>query len=1131
MTVWSNEHSWRGVASALALALGITACGQEPGAPITRLIDHPSSSSAPAWSGAATTVTLLTGDRVTLRKRKDGGLVAHVDPGPGRKHVVFSTQEHDGEMWILPDDALPLVSGGQLDRELFNVTRLIADGLADERTAELPLLITGAGELSGLRAQVASAGVSVTRVLPKVGVLAVRQQKGHASALLASLRDPSKSGAKAALAGAPPMKIWLDRKLEILLEHSVPQIGGPAARQRGLTGAGAVVAVLDGGIDTTHPDLAGKVIAAESFVPGESNEDRNGHGTHVASTIAGSGAASGGARAGVAPGASLLDGKVCDDFGCAESWILAGMEWAADQGADIVNMSLGGTDRAGIDPLEEAINRLSASHGTLFVVAAGNSGVRPGTVASPSSADAALSVGAVDRQDRRAAFSGQGPRVGDKALKPDLTAPGVNIVAARAAGTAMGVPVDDAYTAASGTSMATPHAAGAAALLRQQHPSWSGAQIKEALMSTAQPNPALTVYQQGAGRLDVDRATGQTAIAQPGSLNLGVAQYPHDDDAPITRNVRYVNRGGAPITLALSGALTALDGSPAPSGMLSIAPATLLVPAGGSAEASVTVDTRIESPNGTYGGALIATAGGARLVTPFGVEREHESYELTVNMIDSAGQPAGGDLTLYGVSAAGAPDRELQIVLHPIFGESTFRVPAGKYLLHSHHYSQPVRLVAPNLAVNADTSVVLDAALARPLALDVQVDGLSVHGGIVGFADRRTGSGAISLSFNGLLATGQVGPNPPPGSFLSYFDALFIEHATPSFDSYEIAHMVSDRFFTGWTQSYRDEDFAVVRARHAAQPGRMLSKFSAFLPPFAIGFAFGLDFPGAFERTERYHGVDLDWFRLSAEIIPDPSFPDSKLSIADVHAIDKYRPGHSYRETWNQAVFGPGFAGRTVFGLLRDRLGAPLRHEDSLVLAPTLFSDHTSPAREGFSVLEQGSLKLFRDGELLEETSSTESLGLWLISQIGAERATYRMEVEGSRSPELFELSTEVRAAWTFQEQAGTDVQILPLPTLRFSPALDQHNQTDARLMLLPVRIERPLASTTPSITDARVEASFDDGATWTRLPLLRFRDQALAVVLHPRNATHVSLRGSARDVAGRTVEQTVIRAYALKSR
>ncbi|WP_197322314.1 S8 family serine peptidase, partial [Saccharomonospora sp. NB11] len=125
------------------------------------------------------------------------------------------------------------------------------------------------------------------------------------------------------------------------LAESVPQIGAPEAWDSGLTGEGVRVAVLDTGIDADHPDLADAVVEAEDFTGSGNTDDGQGHGTHVAATILGDGSASDGRYRGVAPDAELVVGKVLDDDGFGqESWILAGMEWAAEN-ASVVNMSLG----------------------------------------------------------------------------------------------------------------------------------------------------------------------------------------------------------------------------------------------------------------------------------------------------------------------------------------------------------------------------------------------------------------------------------------------------------------------------------------------------------------------------------------------------------------------------------------------------------------------------------------------------------------------------------------------------------------------------------------------------------------------------------------------------------------------
>ncbi|MFI9838762.1 S8 family serine peptidase [Nonomuraea sp. NPDC051941] len=147
-----------------------------------------------------------------------------------------------------------------------------------------------------------------------------------------------------------------------------------------------------------------------------------------------------------------------------------------------VRFTIRDQDTPGLDPLELAVNTLSATKGTLFVIAAGNDG-GPGTVNSPGSADVALTVGAVDRDDRTAEFSSRGPRSFDHAVKPDISAPGTDIVAANLGG---------GHIAHNGTSMAAPHVAGAAAIIAQQHPDWNGERIKAALVESAKAGTGWT---------------------------------------------------------------------------------------------------------------------------------------------------------------------------------------------------------------------------------------------------------------------------------------------------------------------------------------------------------------------------------------------------------------------------------------------------------------------------------------------------------------------------------------------------------------------------------------------------------------------------------------------------------------
>lgn len=255
------------------------------------------------------------------------------------------------------------------------------------------------------------------------------------------------------------------------------------------------------------------------------------------------------------------------------------MEWAADQGADVVNLSLGGPDTPDVDPLEAEVDKLSAEKGILFAIAAGNEG--PESIGSPGSADAALTVGAVDDHDKLAEFSSTGPRLGDGAIKPDVTAPGVDITAAAAPGSVIDTEVGEkpaGYLTISGTSMATPHVAGAAAILKQEHPDWTYTELKGALTGSAKGG-SYTPFEQGAGRIAVDAAIKQTVIADPSSVSFGVARWPHTDDTALTRRLTYRNLGTKDVTLTLGVKTTDPKGHAAPAGFFELAATTLTVPA------------------------------------------------------------------------------------------------------------------------------------------------------------------------------------------------------------------------------------------------------------------------------------------------------------------------------------------------------------------------------------------------------------------------------------------------------------------------------------------------------------------------------------------------------------------------
>ncbi|MFC0601357.1 S8 family serine peptidase [Streptomyces palmae] len=526
----------------------------------------------------------------------------------------------DGHTYAIPSDARRLIDQGRLDLRLFDLTTLSRPEYLARQREGLRLIVTYRGERPAARSGLAATdGAEVRRTLRTLNADAVSVPVEDAGGAWQTLTGASGSGTSPGAADPGVDKIWLDAVRRVEPDRSVPGTGAPRARQAGYDGKGATIAVLDSGVDETHPDLAGQEIAEKNFSTSPDTRDRVGHGTHVASIAAGTGAKSGGKYTGVAPGARILDGKVVDDQGDGDdSAVIAGIEWAVQHQADVVNLSLGDPDTPGTDPVEAAVDKLSAETDTLFVVAAGNNGKSgAGSINTPASADSALTVGAVDKEDRLAEFSGVGPRLGDNAIKPDVTAPGVDIAGALAPGSMAaekGTPVADGYVALSGTSMAAPHASGAAAILMQRHPHWTGQQIKAVLTGTATPGTGYNPFQQGTGRIDLREALRASVIAEPSSLSFGARSRPHAGDRLLNKRLTYRNLGDRPVTLHLSVVGTGPDGKPAPDGFFTVRDRRLTIPARGTAGTSVTVDTRLGgSLDGAYGAYVTATGGG-RLV-------------------------------------------------------------------------------------------------------------------------------------------------------------------------------------------------------------------------------------------------------------------------------------------------------------------------------------------------------------------------------------------------------------------------------------------------------------------------------------------------------------------------------------
>ncbi|MEU6766074.1 S8 family peptidase [Streptomyces sp. NPDC046853] len=228
-------------------------------------------------------------------------------------------------------------------------------------------------------------------------------------------------------------------------------------------GKGVTAYVIDTGVRSTHEDFGGRASSGWDFIDNDATaQDGNGHGTHVSATVAGK-------SHGVAKGAKVVGVRVLDDAGSGTTaQVIAGIDWVTKNAEKpaVANLSLGGTANAQLD----AAVRNSIASGVTYTVAAGNDGL-PAVLFSPARVKEAVTVGATDVKDAKASFSNWGGSL-------DLFAPGVDITSAWNTN-------DSATDTISGTSMASPHAAGAAALYLADHPSATPAEVSKALAGQA----------------------------------------------------------------------------------------------------------------------------------------------------------------------------------------------------------------------------------------------------------------------------------------------------------------------------------------------------------------------------------------------------------------------------------------------------------------------------------------------------------------------------------------------------------------------------------------------------------------------------------------------------------------------
>lgn len=308
-----------------------------------------------------------------------------------------------------------------------------------------------------------------------------------------------------------------------------------------------------------------------------------------------------------------------------------------------------------------------------------------------------------------------GPRYKNDGLKPDLVAPGTDIIAARSSDSRQG---DGLYIGLSGTSMASPHVAGAAALLKQKYPHWNGEQLKAALMSSTLKIDSIKPYQGGSGRLDIEAATTRTVFAS-GSIDFGFFSWPQVDMEIVERTVTYTNIGDEPVTLELTSTFLDNNGSPAPEGVLQLESDQVTVPANGQVYVVLSFNPNLANFDQRYQGHLNAELNGEVVATSaMAVGIEGERHTLTIHATDTQGQDARAVVTLVG--------KDFYPQTFSLFGKTELRLEPDTYSILSMmdvddetDQAGVAVLGNPEIILDGDKTINLDARDVSEISVDI----------------------------------------------------------------------------------------------------------------------------------------------------------------------------------------------------------------------------------------------------------------------------------------------------------------------------------------------------------------------------------------------------------------------------
>lgn len=543
--------------------------------------------------------------------------------------------------------------------------------------------------------------------------------------------------------------------------------------------------------------------------------------------------------------------------------------------------------------------------------------------------------------------------------------------------------------------------------------------------------------------------------------------------------------------------------------MFTIETTRLTVPAGGQASTTVTTDTKIDTVDGLYSGVITATGGDREVRTPIAVNREVESYDVTVNFLDHDGKLTD----LYGYRFVDVNNPKAYLPYDPS-GTVVARLPKGEFYFEATVQKEVgendylnAEFAEPAFTVTGDAELTVDAREAKPLGFTTDKPGAKEGNALFQFALETAWGDTGLTAFVGSFDDFAIKPatTSKKDKFTFTAEAHMAEKKGESFEGspylYHLRHTENGTVPADLEWRVRDRRLAKVTGRYAATTPGMIGVREGFLP-----------IPLPSTLTE-YYTPDEPW---QGDFYATPDMESYPVGSVYQSEPKTYRIGRTTTERWNVGVFGPAFPRSPYLGDFAGRLG-----DDTRFNLP-LFADQ-GQGRAGYANSE-GSTTLLRDGAVVAEEPYAGSLRAFLPP----ERAEYTLRTKATRPGPL---STEVSAEWTFVSghNGDTDPVFLPLLAVRFAPDLDDHNAAPAgRRFTVPVYVQRN-GSGVAGVGTPAVEVSYDDGKTWRKAEVSRDHGQWKATVDHPAGAEFVSLRSSVSDRDGNAQRQTVIRAYALK--